>query len=121
MNKNFAPLMMSLFITVAFSSCYYDKAETLYPGSCIVAGSVQGPQYTNVKAIINSQCSGGSCHTNGGSAGNYNFDSDCSIITHWQAINDAVSNDRMPIGSPLNTTDKQAIADWIGGGHGYTN
>lgn len=121
MNKNIASLILGLLTTLVFSSCYYDKAETLYPGSCIVAGSVQGPQYTNVKAIINTQCSGGSCHTNGGSAGNYNFDSDCSIITHWEAINSSVSSDRMPLGSPLNASDKQTITDWINGGHSYTN
>jgi len=125
MNKKLTAIFILSIIILGFESCYYDKDETLYPGSCIVAGSIPGPLYTNVKVILNSRCSGSTCHTNGGNGGSYNFDSDCSIVSHWSAINDAsVINDRMPYnktGVNLTSNEKQAITAWITAGHLYTN
>lgn len=92
--------------------------------SVIVGTKAAGPLFTEVKNLITNRCSGSGCHTNGGNAAGYNFDTDCKIITNWSKINSsAVSNGSMPKSpqSKLTTAEKQKITDWINAGHTYSN
>ena len=60
---------------------------------------------------------------NGGSAGGYNFDNDCSIVQYWSKINStSVTGTNMPKSpqAKLTTAEKQAITNWINAGHLYT-
>jgi hypothetical protein len=88
----------------------------------VTVGTVaMGPQFTQVRSLINSSCGTG-CHLGGASSGGYNFDNNCSIVSAWSAINSAcVSRNSMPPGSPLNSTQKGYITSWISGGHTYAN
>lgn len=79
-----------------------------------------GPLFASVKTLITSRCSGSGCHANGGTAGGYNFDSDCNIISNWSKINSSVVvNGSMPESAQAKLTmaEKQKIADWINTGH----
>ena len=90
--------------------------------SATVGTAAAGPQYAAVKTLLQSQCAGSGCHTNGGSSGGYNFDTDCNIISAYSKIQSAaVTNGNMPPSGPLSATDKQTITNWINGGHGYSN
>lgn len=85
-----------------------------------------GATFAPVKALITSRCSGSGCHTNGGSAAGYNFDTDCNIVKYWSQINGAAVTytlKKMPQ-SPqalLSTAEKATITAWINAGHGYVN
>jgi hypothetical protein len=89
-----------------------------------VATKTAGPLFNSVKSLVTTRCSGSGCHTNGGSAAGYNFDSDCNIISNWNMINSsAVTGGSMPKSpqAKLTTAEKQKITDWINAGHTYSN
>jgi hypothetical protein len=92
--------------------------------SATVAAKPSGPLYAAVKALVTTRCSGSGCHTNGGNAAGYNFDTDCNILNNWSKINSAgVTNGSMPKSpqSKLTAAEKQEITDWINAGHTYNN
>jgi len=85
-----------------------------------------GPKFSALKILVQSRCSGSSCHTNGKTQKGYNFDTDCKIVSAWSGINGSCVTgtlNKMPI-SPqpnLTTAEKQVIIDWVNAGHGFTN
>jgi inosine/xanthosine triphosphate pyrophosphatase family protein len=85
-----------------------------------------GTTFAPLKTLIQTRCSGGGCHMNGGSAAGYNFDTDCNIVNYWSQINGTCVTGalkKMPL-SPqpaLTTAEKQTITNWINAGHLYTN
>jgi len=92
--------------------------------SVVVPTQPSGAKFAAVRTLITNRCSGSGCHTNGGSAAGYNFDSDCSILTYWSKINSAaVTNKSMPKSpqAPLTTSEMQSITDWVNAGHAYNN
>jgi hypothetical protein len=94
--------------------------------SVTVAVVTPGTTFAPLKTLIQSRCSGSGCHTNGGSAAGYNFDTDCNIVKYWSQINGACVTGtlkQMPL-SPqpaLTAAEKQTITNWINAGHLYTN
>lgn len=86
----------------------------------------KGPQFTDVRNLITSRCSGSNCHMNGSSAAGYNFDSDCNIISYWSQINRSTvlyTMIKMPK-SPqafFSAAEKLIITNWVNAGHGYSN
>jgi hypothetical protein len=92
--------------------------------SVVVANQAAGAKFAAVKNLLTTRCSGSGCHTNGGSAAGYNFDTDCNIISFWSNINSAaVTNKTMPKSpqAKLTTAEMQTITDWVNAGHGYNN
>lgn len=92
--------------------------------SVVVGSQTAGPLFTSVKNLVTTRCSGSGCHTNGGKAAGYNFDTDCNILNNWSKINSsAVTNGSMPKSpqSKLTTAEKQKITDWINAGHTFSN
>jgi uncharacterized membrane protein len=87
-----------------------------------------GPLFAQVRNLITTRCSGGSCHMNGGTAAGYNFDADCNIVSKWSQINNttvlyAAGWVKMPK-SPqtfFTAAEKAIITNWINAGHLYTN
>lgn len=56
-----------------------------------------GAQFTAMKNLIVSRCSGGGCHLNGQAGGGVNFDNECNIITRASQINNqCITLSRMP-------------------------
>jgi hypothetical protein len=92
--------------------------------SVTVGTKANGPLFSSVKSLLASRCSGSGCHTNGGNAAGYNFDSDCNIISNWNMINSsAVTSTSMPKSpqAKLTAAEKQKITDWINAGHSFSN
>lgn len=88
--------------------------------SVTIGAAPAGTNFTNVKNIITSKCSG--CHLNGNSDGNTNFDNDCNIVNKWDRINiRCVTQGGMPPGNPLTTAQKSQITAWVNAGHRYTD
>lgn len=85
-----------------------------------IANAPAGPNFTNVKNIIKSNC--GSCHINGGSSAGVNYDNDCSIVNGWSKINqECVIRSSMPPSNPLSSNLKAQITAWVNAGHNYTD
>jgi SprB repeat len=92
--------------------------------SVVVANQAAGAKFAAVKNLITTRCSGNSCHINGGTAGGFNFDTDCNIVSFWSNINSAaVTNQNMPLSpqAKLTAAEMQIITDWVNAGHGYNN
>jgi len=88
-------------------------------GSITVGQRSAGQLFTAVKAIIVAKCV--SCHGASGGNGGINLDGDCNIVSAKDRIKaravDATSNIMPPAPqSPLTTTEKQAITNWINAG-----
>jgi uncharacterized membrane protein len=114
--------LFTVLILIFLTGCYYDKEELLYNASTCSASLSQpaGPNFTNVKNIINAKCSG--CHTNGGQSGGANYDGDCKIVDGWSKINQrCVVVGDMPPGGSLTTAEKNQITAWVNAGHNYTD
>jgi hypothetical protein len=94
--------------------------------SVVVSTMPAGPKFSALKILVQSRCSGSSCHTNGKTQKGYNFDTDCKIVSAWNGINGSCVTgtlNKMPI-SPqpnLTTAEKQVIIDWVNAGHGFSN
>jgi hypothetical protein len=90
--------------------------------SVAVAVMPAGVTFAPVKALILSRCAGSSCHTNGGNAAGYNFDTDCKIVGYWSQINKATvlyTMIKMPLGTLFSASEKATITNWINAGHTY--
>jgi uncharacterized membrane protein len=120
-------LLTAIVITsaIVLSSCYYDKEELINPNAngCKSATDTMGPNFTNVRTIINNKCGG--CHLSGGTTAGFNFDNDCSIVNYWNEIKGSCvqpySLRQMPTSGPLSSTEQAQITAWVNAGHRYTD
>lgn len=94
--------------------------------SCTGAATVlingYGPNYFNVRTIVNGYC--GPCHLNGAVSGGKNFDADNDIVNSWDRIKIRTVDGNpsfMPEGGQLTAQDKQKILDWVNAGHRITD
>lgn len=89
----------------------------------VVGTAAKGPNFTNVRNIIRSNC--GNCHLNGGNTAGYNFDDDCSIVSYWSQIKGSCVSPytlrRMPTSGALSATLQAQITAWVNAGHKYTD
>lgn len=91
-------------------------------GTAAVTLNGYGPNFFNVRNIVNGYC--GSCHLNGNFSGGKNFDADPSIVASWDRIKVRTVDGLpsfMPQGGQLTALDKQKILDWLNAGHRITD
>lgn len=116
-------LMLTVVTVLALHSCYYDKADLLYPASakapCDTAGVVSYSQ--KVVPLLASQCY--SCHTANGGSGGINMSSyanDKAIALNgklYGSISHAANYFPMPKGGAQMTNCQLAtIKKWIDAG-----
>jgi len=94
-----------------------------------VAVVASGPLFAQVRNLISTRCNGSGCHMGSGqNAAGYNFDSDCNVVSKWNAINQTcviygngwVKMPKNP--QPLFTAaEKAMITNWVNAGHKYTD
>lgn len=111
-------LLTAVFLATGFLPFYGCKKST--DSNCDPAVS-RGTLFTEVRSLVSSQCGGSNCHLNGQSAGSHNFDEDCHIADHWDDIQSECNSNRMPPASPLSSSEKAIINDWVAAGHGLGN
>lgn len=88
----------------------------------VPVNTAPGPKFLAARSVIQANCSGSSCHTNGGNQGGRNFDTDCNIVAAKIRINQrAVIEGTMPQGGPLTASNKAILADWFNAGGGFNN
>lgn len=105
-----------------FASCYYDKAELLYPtaaGNCDTVGVVS--YSAKVVPILNTQCY--SCHIGASAGGGIvmgTHSTDKAIAVNGKlfgSINHSPGFSPMPKGSPkMNVCDIAIIKKWVNAG-----
>jgi large repetitive protein len=90
--------------------------------SVTVSNLPQGPLFTNVKAILATNCAFAGCHAGANPQSGINFTIDCEIVSRKDRINArAVVAGTMPPSGAISAADKQKITDWINAGGKYSN
>lgn len=122
MKKTILVLFTGLFV-LSFYSCYYDKADLLYPtGSTVSCDTIATVSYTqNVVPLLKTQCYG--CHGASGGSGGINmstYANDKAIAANgklYGSISHAAGFVPMPQGTAKMTTCQlAAIKKWIDAG-----
>ncbi len=85
-----------------------------------------GLNYSDVKSVLQNSCALSGCHSGAAPAGGLNFTQDCIVVSSWDRIKaravDALPTVMPPLpNTPLSTSAKQKITDWIAAGHRYTD
>jgi large repetitive protein len=90
--------------------------------SVTVSNLPQGALFTNVKAVLATNCAFAGCHGGATPQNGYNFADNCTIIAQKDRINArAVVAGTMPPSGAISAADKQKITDWINAGGKYSN
>jgi hypothetical protein len=118
-NIFFACLTCFALLTSTMSSCYYDKAELLYPDS---ACDTAGVGYSaSILPILTSSCY--SCHAGNTPSGGIRLDSYVAVAAVaangklWGAVSHT-SGSPMPKNAPkLGNCDLKQIKLWLDAGH----
>ncbi|HSN60439.1 MAG TPA: hypothetical protein VLR49_05870 [Ferruginibacter sp.] len=113
---NIFTLLLSAF---AFSSCYYDKADLLYPGTNAPCDTISTISYTqHVVPLLQQHCYG--CHSGTGPSGNIamgTYATDKAIALNGKlfgTINYSNGFSPMPAGAPkLSNCNIAIIKKWI--------
>ncbi|HLZ86777.1 MAG TPA: hypothetical protein VKQ52_06050 [Puia sp.] len=107
--------MLAGFI-LAFSACYYDKEQLLYP-STTTCGATPSGFAANVLPFIQASCDQGSgCHGAGSGNGPGALTNYTQIKNAGVSIQSSVTAGRMPLGSHLSTAQIQMINCWVANG-----
>jgi SprB repeat len=90
--------------------------------SVTISNLPQGPLFTNVKAVLATNCATAGCHSGAAPQSGYNFADNCTIVAQKVRINArAVVAGTMPPSGAISAADKQKITDWINAGGKYSN
>lgn len=101
---------------IAFTGCYYDKEELLYPGSIVDCNSINA-RFADVKIIVSAKCATAGCHNAGSAAGGIALETYDQIKIKADRINQRVLVEKtMPPGSPLSPAEVAVIKCWINSG-----
>ncbi len=91
-------------------------------GNTILSNRPAGPLFTEVKAVLQANCS--SCHNNTQQEGGMNWSVDCNIVANKDRIK-ARAVDASPSAMPptglLPSTERQKITSWINAGGRFTD
>ncbi len=120
MNSRIIKLVVLLIGFAGFSSCYYDKADTLYPSkTCDTSGTISYAQ--KVVLLLQQQCY--SCHSGGSPSGGIamgTYTTDKAIAVNgklYGSISHASGYSPMPQGAAKMTDCQIAtIKKWIDAG-----
>jgi large repetitive protein len=90
--------------------------------SVTVSNLPQGPLFTNVKAVLATNCAFAGCHGGATPQSGINFADNCTIVAQKVRINArAVVAGTMPPSGAISAADKQKITDWINAGGKFSN
>jgi hypothetical protein len=82
----------------------------------------QGPLFTNVKAVLATNCAFAGCHAGATPQNGINFTDNCTIVAQKDRINvRAVVAGTMPPSGAISAADKLKITNWINAGGKYSN
>jgi hypothetical protein len=112
-------LLLLLTVSLAFTGCYYDNEEDLYPASTTSTTSITDTttiKYsTDIQPIISGNCAISSCHVSGAQV------PDLSDYAKLKANIDrvqvrAIEQKSMPAAGPLSNANLAKLQKWIDAG-----
>lgn len=108
-------IILVLGIACAFSSCYYDKEEILYPGA-VNCSTVNAKFAADIMPLIQANCGISGCHD--ASSGNKGgpFTNYTQIKFKANIIKSQVLSGAMPQGSSLTPEQIRLISCWVDAG-----
>lgn len=111
--KNYMKYVALGSVLFIIQSCYFDKAEELYPNSSCNTSSVT---YANdVSKIINAKCASAGCHVVGAQLPDLSdFNKVKSSVDRVKAR--AIIDRTMPPGAPLTPCEIDKLNKWINDG-----
>ena len=115
----FLNVSIAFFSALAFTSCYYDKEELLYPGStaAVDCSTVPATFSTEVLPLFTTRCALSGCHNAASASGGLVLDSYTQANAKKDRINiRAVVEKSMPPTGPLAPAEAAKIKCWIDGG-----
>lgn len=121
--KNLKGLFTLSFLVIVLGSCYYDKADKLYPASTGGCDTTNVTYALTVKPIIVQNCATSGCHDAGSQSGGYNFTNYADLKTAVESgrligdIYQQVGFNPMPkTGAKLSNCDLSKISVWVNNG-----
>jgi uncharacterized membrane protein len=109
---------INLFCIFLFPGCYYDNADSLYPGSNqpVNCATVPAKFGADISPLITAKCATAGCH-NTTAAGGIILQNYTQISAAKNRINvRAVVEKSMPSSGPLSITEINSIKCWIESG-----
>lgn len=121
--KTFLIILTAIFSLSLVESCYYDKADLLYPdGKTVCDTSTTAKFSTDVLPVMNTYCNSG-CHNTASASGGIILDTYNGVkaqVTNGKlmgSINQGSGYSAMPKGgSKLNTCTIAKLQQWINAG-----
>jgi hypothetical protein len=117
-------IILTAIVSVSLiESCYYDKADLLYPDGKVVCDTATSAKFsTDVLSVMNSSCNSG-CHSTASAAGGIILDTYNGVKAQVSngklmgSINQANGYSAMPKGGgKLNTCTIAKLQQWINAG-----
>lgn len=112
-------ILLSICLMVSLNSCYYDKAELLYPNNVCDTAAVK--YSTSVLPVLSSSCI--SCHGGGTPSAGVSLDTYAGVKTQvdngrlWGAVSHSAGFSPMPKnGNKLSACNLEKIRIWIAAG-----
>lgn len=119
--KTFLFVLIAAFAVSSFESCYYDKAELLYPGSKLPCDTITVSRFsTDVLPIMNASCNASGCHNTASASSGVILDTYDGIkaqALNGQLMSSTGTNGSMPKGAAkLSSCTLTRIQKWIDSG-----
>ncbi len=119
--KTFLFILITMLAVSSFESCYYDKAELLYPGSKLPCDTITVPRFsTDVLPVMNANCNASGCHNTASASSGVILDTYDGIKTqviNGQLMSSTGTNGSMPKGAAkLSSCTLTRIQKWIDSG-----
>ena len=113
---NVSAVLITLFLLVLVTGCYYDNAELLQPGNNVNCNTINA-RFVDVQPIISTKCAVSGCHDATTAAGN-------TVLQTFQQISGksnriyirSVIEKSMPSVQPLSTQEAALLNCWINSG-----
>ncbi|MFN8253592.1 MAG: hypothetical protein U0V75_17105 [Ferruginibacter sp.] len=121
--KTFLILLTAILVISFSESCYYDKADLLYPDGKVICDTTTAAKFsTDVLPVMNTYCNSG-CHNTVSASGGIILDTYNGVKTQASngrlmgSINQTSGFSAMPKGgNKLNTCTSAKIQQWINAG-----
>lgn len=122
--KPLLKIVVTVFTVVLFQSCYYDKADLLYPDGKVPCDTTAVAKFSaDVLPIMNASCNSGGCHNTASAGGGVILDTYNGVKTQatngrlMGSMNQTGAYSAMPKGgSKLNSCTLAKIQQWINTG-----
>lgn len=128
MTRQLFLILMTVLSSATIISCSKDNGGDNNGGNGNGGNTQQGPLFTAVKAVMQSNCAVSGCHAGGAPSGGHDFSNNNTIVGQKarikvRAVDQAGTPSQMPPppAPALSAADQQKITAWINAGGRITD